>query len=56
MEMVPMRGRPLGLLGWLLSLLLGLAVGDGPAPEPERQDKVLVTPEQARPVLERKAA
>lgn len=37
--MVALQSKPLGLLGWLLSILLGLVCGDSTDPE---------TPTQAR--------
>lgn len=36
--MVPVRGRPLGPLGWLITLLLEAAVRDMVESGPERQD------------------
>jgi hypothetical protein len=56
MKMVPLNGRPLGLLGWLLSLLLGLAVSESAKPEPGTEGGVLVARGQETPVMERKAA
>jgi len=41
MEMAPVRGRPLGPLGWLITLLLEVAVRDMAESEPERQDRML---------------
>ena len=41
MEMAPVRGRPLGPLGWLITLLLEAAVRDMAESEPERQDRML---------------
>ncbi len=39
--MVPVRGRPLGPLGWLITLLLEAVVRDMAESEPERQDRML---------------
>ena len=50
------RGRPLGPLGWLLTLLLELAVGDGMEPERREQGGALVERGQETQVMERKAA
>jgi hypothetical protein len=41
MEMVPVRGRPLGPLGWLITLLLEAAVRDMVESGPEREEEVL---------------
>ncbi|HSW31421.1 MAG TPA: hypothetical protein VLH75_18180 [Longimicrobiales bacterium] len=41
MEMAPVRGRPLGPLGWLITLLLEAAVRDMAESEPERQERLL---------------
>jgi len=55
--MAPVRGRPLGPLGWLLTLLLELAAGDDVTePGSERRDGVSVARGQDAPVMERKAA
>jgi len=54
--MAPVRGRPLGPLGWLLTLLLELAVGDGTEPEPGKQDTLFVARGPETSVMERKAA
>ena len=54
--MAPVRGRPLGPLGWLLTLLLERALGDGMKPEAERQDRALVERGQETHMMERKAA
>lgn len=55
--MAPVRGRPLGPLGWLLTLLLEVAAGDeGMEPGSERRDGVFVARGQETPVMERKAA
>ena len=54
--MAPVRGRPLGPLGWLLTLLLERALGDGMKPEAGKQDRVLVSRGPETPVMERKAA
>jgi hypothetical protein len=67
MEMAPVRGRPLGPLGWLITLLLEAAVRDMAESEPERQDRMLRArgqesvrrAEQGRiddPIMERKVA
>jgi len=55
--MAPVRGRPLGPLGWLLTLLLEAAVGDDEGkPESGRREGVLVARGPETPVMERKAA
>jgi hypothetical protein len=67
MEMAPVRGRPLGPLGWLITLLLEAAVRDKAESEPERQDRILRARRQESlrrveegliddPIMERKVA
>lgn len=65
--MAPVRGRPLGPLGWLITLLLEAAVRDMAESEPERQAKMLRARDQESlrraeeglvddPIMERKVA
>lgn len=54
--MVPVRGRPLGPLGWLMLVLLEAVVGDDMTPEHGEQDGALVARGQDTQVMERKAA
>jgi hypothetical protein len=54
--MAPVRGRPLGLLGWLLLVLVDLAVGDGAEQEAGKRGATLVERGPEVSLLERKAA
>ncbi len=55
--MAPVRGRPLGPLGWLLTLLLEVAAGDeGAEPASERRNGVFLARSREAPVMEKKAA
>lgn len=56
MEMEPVRGRPLGLLGWLILVALDRVVGEEMEEEPEHPVGPRVDRGESTRLMERKAA
>jgi hypothetical protein len=54
--MVQVRGRPLGLLGWLILVVLDRAVGEGTEDETGQRPGALVERDPEMPLMERRAA